>query len=341
MPRQIAQRLTAQLLAGPPARDAVAVAERLLAIQGQDGRGARLAIRSRTTGLGASDVDRALTDDRSLLITWLNRGTLHLVRREDYPWLHALTTPSLHTSNARRLEQEGVTPAAAERGVGVVENALADEGPLNRDLLRERLTTAGVHADGQALIHILLLATLRGLIVRGPMVDGRHAFVLVSDWLGPQPEVDRDQALAELARRFLAGHGPADDRDLARWSGLGLRDVRAGLKAIGDELEERPDGLVVLADRPPAAELPPPRLLGSFDPVLFGWTSREPLLGSNTGVVTLNGIFRPIALVKGKAVATWTMPKGEVELKPFGRLARADRAALDADADDVRRFLGG
>src|SRR5438128_3835895 len=93
----IAERLTAQLLAGPPARDPVAVAERLLAVQAQDPRGARLAIRARTSGLTAADVDRALTEDRTLLITTLNRGTLHLVRSEDYPWLHALTAPTVFT----------------------------------------------------------------------------------------------------------------------------------------------------------------------------------------------------------------------------------------------------
>src|SRR3954447_20046217 len=79
----IRHRLTAQLLGGEPARDPVAVAERLLAVQAQDPRGARLAIRSRTAGLSAADVDRAFTDDRSIVITWLNRGTLHLVRSED------------------------------------------------------------------------------------------------------------------------------------------------------------------------------------------------------------------------------------------------------------------
>src|SRR5205085_5800942 len=89
------ERLAAQLLAGPPARDPVAVAERLLAIQAQDPRGARLAVRARSEGLSAADVDRAL-GDRSLVISWLNRGTLHLVRSEDYWWLHALTTPPLH-----------------------------------------------------------------------------------------------------------------------------------------------------------------------------------------------------------------------------------------------------
>jgi hypothetical protein len=80
----IADRLTAQLLAGGPARNPVAATERLLAIQGQELRGARLAIRARTAGLSVADVDRALAD-RSLLITWVNRGTLHLIRSEDTP----------------------------------------------------------------------------------------------------------------------------------------------------------------------------------------------------------------------------------------------------------------
>jgi hypothetical protein len=73
----IAERLSEQLLAGPAARDPVGVAQRLLAVQGQDPRGARLAIRARSEALAAADVDRALTEERSLLITWLNRGMLH------------------------------------------------------------------------------------------------------------------------------------------------------------------------------------------------------------------------------------------------------------------------
>ncbi len=343
-----AARLTAQLLAGPPARDPLAVAERLLAIQGQDPRGARLAVRARSTGLSAADVDRALTQDRSLLITWVNRGTLHLLRSEDYRWLHALTTPPLFTGSARRLAQEGVEPAAVERGVAVIERSLADDGPLTRPQLRERLDAAGVPTARQALVHLLMAASLRGFAVRGPMVAGDHAYVLVRDWL-PKPGRaeqrlldDRPRALAELARRYLAGHGPASDRDLAKWAGLPLRDARAGLAAIAQSLCERDGGLVDLAERvAPAAALSPPRLLGPFDPLLLGWASREPLLGSHTHVVTMNGIFRPIALVGGRAVGTWGMPGGVVQLEPFGRLARKHRAALEADADDVVRYLSG
>jgi Winged helix DNA-binding domain len=335
----IAERLTAQLLAGPPARDPVAVAERLLAIQGQDPRGARLAIRARSTGLSAADVDRALGEDRSLLITWLNRGTLHLVRSEDYPWLQALTTPPLRTGNARRLAQEGVTSAAAERGVRVIERSLGAEGPLTRAQLRERIDAAGVRTEGQALVHLLMLASLRGIAVRGPTVGRQQAFVLVRDWLGEPAPVDRDRALAELARRYLIGHGPADDRDLAKWSGLPLRDARAGLNAIAKELRELEDGLLEIAGRTGPAELGPPRLLGAFDPVLLGWASREWLLDSHRAVVTVNGLFRPFALVGARAVATWSMPGGEVVLDPFDPLKRKDLAALRADALDVARYL--
>jgi hypothetical protein len=332
--------MTAQLLAGAPAGDPLEVVRRLLAVQGQDPRGARLAIRARSSGLCAADVDRALSEDRSLLITWLNRGTLHLVCSEDYPWLHALTAPRLIAGNARRLEQEGVSPGAAERGVRAIERALASDGALTRGALRERIAAAGVPTAGQALVHLLILATLRGLTVRGPMIGGEHAYVLVADWLGEPAVVDRAQALAQLARRYLRGHGPADERDLAKWSGLALRDARAGLAAIASQLNTRADGLLELAGGPPAAELPPPRLLGSFDPLLHGWCSRDQILGANQTIVTVNGLFRPFALVRTRAVATWKLAGGELAIEPFASLARKDAAALQADARDVLRYLG-
>ncbi|CAN5145890.1 winged helix DNA-binding domain-containing protein [soil metagenome] len=335
----IAERLTSQLISGPPARDPVAVAERLLAIQGQDPRGARLAVRARTKGLTAADVDRALTVDRTLLITWLNRGTLHLVRSEDYPWLHALTTPPLLTANARRLAQLGVTQHAADRGAALIERSLAEEGPLTSKQVRERLQAAKVRAEGQALAHIVGLAALRGVLVRGPMVGKQHAYVLARDWLGTAPPVDRDKALAELARRYLVGHGPADDRDLAKWAGLALRDVRAGLAAIAPELEQLAGTPLRLKKAPPAADLPPPRLLGAFDPVLLGWTSRQEIVGSHARLIADNGLFRPFALVRGRAVGTWSLQAGEVKLVPFGRLSRPDAEALEADAADVVHFL--
>lgn len=333
-----ASRLAAQLLSGDPAGDVVAATRHLLAVQGQDPRAARLALRVRTSGAHASDVDRALSDERSLVITWVNRGTLHLIASEDEPLLHALTTPQLSNESDRRLRVEGVSDAGARRGIDALVKALGAEGPLTRAAIRDVVEQAGVPLPGQALMHLLFRATMDGLIVRGPVVGREHAFVLVSDWLGERPEIDRSRALAELARRYLAGHGPADDRDLAKWAHISLRDARAGLEAIAPELDQRDDGRVDLhrGETPP---LPPPRLLGAFDPLLLGWRSRELVLDDAAQVVTANGIIRPIALVDGRGAGTWRMPARRVELDLWQSQSPATSAALAHEASAVESYL--
>jgi hypothetical protein len=331
--------LTAQQLSGPPARSAEAVVERLLAVQAQDGRGARLAVRSRSTGLHAADVDDAL-DDRRLLITWLNRGTLHLVRPDDYWWLHPLTTPQLATANRRRLGQEGVSAEQAERGIDVVTEAVLTYGPQTRVELRHRLDAAGVPTAGQALVHVLLATTLRGTVVRGPMRGTEHAYVAVSDWLGQPPEsLPRAEALARLARRYLAGHGPADAHDLAKWAGLTLGDARAAFDGLRAELAERPDGLLDLAARGAPARLPKPRLLGPFEPLLLGWVSRELFVGPHQQIVTTNGLFRACALVDGRVVATWGLRGATLTVTLLENVKAPAVTALRRDAADVLRFL--
>ncbi|OHV47163.1 hypothetical protein BCD48_19890 [Pseudofrankia sp. BMG5.36] len=411
------RRLTSQLLADPllagPSADArvsavVGAVGRVLAVQAQDLRGLRLAVRSRTTGLTVADVDRAFAE-RKIVVTWLNRGTLHLVRAEDYQWLHALTAPRQHAFVRRRLAEEGVSPTEADRAVSLVERALADEGPLTRGRLRDLLGAAGVPVAGQALIMILVHASLRGMVVRGPMAGTEQAYALASDWLGElaappapsspsapdpgpasdpgpaldpgpgsDPGVDRDAALSELTVRYLAGHGPADDRDLATWSGLPLRDIRRGfaLAAEAGRIETSDDGRAITRNHPAGFGADEPddpdargtadragrgatggggggspdemgletlrsRLLGPFDPVLHGWASRDWVTGPYRGIVTVNGIFRPIALVAGRAAATWTMPAGKVALSPFAPLTPDIESALHAEATDIQRFFVG
>jgi hypothetical protein len=304
------------------------VVEHLLAIQAQDGRGMRLAVRARTTGLSASNVDRALTEDRSVVVAWLNRGTLHLVPSADFWWVRSLFAPRMITANQRRLEQEGVAPAQARRGVDVVVDALTTEGPLTRAQLRDRLDDARVPTAGQALVHVLLAASIAHPIARGPIVDGEHGFVDAASWLDDEQQVDRDDALARLAARYLRGHGPADDTDLAAWSGLPLGDVRRGLATSSTPRASR------------ARSLPPPRLLGPFDPVLHGWASRRWIVGDDERhVVTNNGIFRATALVDGRVVATWKLADGRLTIEPREPLDDDTLESLHADGEDVVRYL--
>ena len=332
------RRLAAQLLAGEPARTPEAAVERLLAVQAQDPRGFRLAIRARTASESVADLEAALTERRSLVVTWLNRGTLHLVSAADYRLLQPLTTPQLGVGNARRLRQEGVSPEDADRGVAVVAEQVAG-GPRTRPQLAAALEAAGVPTAGQALVHLLLKAALAGVVVRGPVSGADHAYVAVDDWLGAAPDpLERPVALGVLARRYLAGHGPADAADLARWAGIPLGDARAGLGAIADETE--PVGeLVALVDGRSRSPESPPRLLGAYEPVLLGWASRAPITGDHDAAVVSGGIFRPFALAGGRAVATWRLERDAVRLEPFAPLPGAARDALEQDAEALRRWL--
>jgi len=147
----------------------------------------------------------------------------------------------------------------------------------------------------------------------------------------------------ELARGYLAGHGPAVDRDLANWAGLPLRDARAGLGSIATELQQRGDGLVALAGAlagaPEVAEPPPPRLLGAFDPVLLGWVSRGFVVGAHERAILSGGIFRAFALVDGVAAGLWRIAGSEAQLEPFDELSPQHASALRADGEDVIRYL--
>jgi hypothetical protein len=336
----LAARCTAQRLSGPPATSAEDAVARVLAVQGQDPRGFRLAVRARTAGITAADVDAALTRRRSLVVSWLNRGTLHLVTAADFWWLHDLTTPQLATESLRRLRQEGLDEALTERGIATVLEQVAD-GPRTREELRVALVAAGVPTQGQALVHLLLATTLRHRLIRGPVRDGEHCMVPAEQWLGPAPDpIDRDAALELLARRYLLGHGPATERDLAMWAKLPLRDARAAFATIAGETTDAGDGLLDLADRADPAPLPT-RLLGSFDPILHGWVSRDAVLGAHgSTVVVAGGVFRSAALVDGRAAGLWRISGGRVRITPFAPLSEHDAEVLLEDADAVLRFLG-
>ena len=334
----VATRLSAQLLRPPGPRAVEEVADRLLALQAQDARGFRLAVRARSRGTSASDVDTALSERRTLVVTWLFRGTLHLVRSADYWWLHTLTVPRMVAGNARRLAQLGVDESTVRRGLETVREAVT-EGPRTRDELQVTLDAAGVPTAGQTLVHLLVAASLHGHLVRGPVRDGKQCFVDAEQWLGRPPVPDRDGCLQMLARRYLAGHGPAAPADLAAYAGLTLTDARRGFEMIDAETRQVDDTMRTLLADGETEMLPPPRLLGMFDPVLHGWADRSFVTGAHRDVVTANGMFRATALVDGRVAGTWTMPDGVVTLNPLRRLTSQELTALEAEAADVLRYL--
>jgi hypothetical protein len=332
------ERAAAQLLHEHVPRAPRDVVSHLLAVQAQDLRSAYLAVRARSRDAVAADVTAAL-ERREVVVTWLNRGTLHLVARDDHAWLLALTGPQQVRTSVRRLAELGVAQTAAERAGDLVERTLGERGPLTRADLTAVLAEAGVPAEGQVVPHLLRLVSLRGSVVQGPVVEGGHAFVLAREWLGEPRAVDRDRALGELAVRYLRGHGPASDADLAYWAGIPLRAARAGLRLVGDRIVEHEGGLVALTRTSPAAV--PARLLPAFDPYLLGWRDRSAVVPDRYAkrVHPGGGMLRAVATVDGMAAGTWSLRRERgVTIEPFAPLDPGAAAALDVDAGDVVRF---
>jgi hypothetical protein len=204
-----------------PGRSPQEVAGHLLAVQAQDLRAARRALCARGEGFAPEDVDAALAAG-SLVVAWLNRGTLHLVRAEDHGWLLELTAregPVL-----RRLAQLGVHDADAR---------------IERMLDGEEWTRAAFAAragtQGQQTPALIALAGLRGRLV----ARGTHVYA-------PPPPRGPD---GDLGARYLAAHAPAQAGDLARWAGIGPREARRAL--AGAEAPE-PDVARVPPARHPA-----------------------------------------------------------------------------------------
>ncbi len=335
-----AARLGSQLLGSQRAAGVEEVVERLLAIQAQDARAFRLAVRVRSTGLSAAAVDAALSSSRTLVVSGLCRGTLHLVRAADYWWLHRLTAPRQLTANASRLAQLGVRDARVEEAVAVV-MAEVSAGPKSRSELGSVLAEEGLPTGGQGLVHLLAAASLRAHLVRGPLREGEHCFVDAERWLGrPRDGQRRDETLATLARRYLAGHGPASAGDLARFCGIAVGDARLAFARIAGQTRGFGDGMEVLEDQHLGQGVPSPRLLGMFDPILHGWADRSFVLSDYPGVVTSNGIFRATALVAGRVAGTWSLPSGVPTISTTEPLVAEVKVMLEEEAADVLRFLG-
>ena len=343
-------RSAAQLLHRPRSPSHPAdIAREIAGVQAQDPRAGRLAFRARDARLTAADVDRARTEERTLLRTWAMRKTAHLIASDDAPWLLPLYEPAQAEWSRRRLGQLGMDSRTAERAQKEIRRALNADGPLTRRELGERLERRGIALDAQTRTHVMGLAVVSGLAFQGPDRGAQPCLVLREEWL-PAPPVghERDAALAELARRYLRAFGPATEADFAGWAGLPLRDARAGLSAIASEMRELRLGretALALKGSARRASGPVIRLLPAFDTFLMGWRERAfiapperwPAIGPG------GGLLNPTIVRDGTALGTWMPNSGsrkEIELDLFEPLDAATRRAVDAEVGDVARFEG-
>ena len=325
-----------------------------MGLQAQLLSAAALGMRVRSTGLHASDVNRALNDDRSIVRGWLMRGTLHVVAAEDFRWLVQLLGPVYVGASATRHAQLGLDDDVKTRGVAAIRKILTESGPIARYELVDRLRGRGIALDPrtQAPIHLIGLAALRGVLCIGPQRDdGESTYVLLDDWVPRVRSTSRATALGELARRYFAAYGPATVEDLSAWSGIPMAEARSavtGAKASLAEITIQGQPGFVLKDRlkrVTTSATPQVRLLPAFDAYLLGYRRRDlavpPALQRR--LQRGGGWLHPAVVVNGRAVAAWSLWKsgsrGRIDVEAFERISPAARAGIEAEVADIGRFL--
>jgi hypothetical protein len=321
------------------------------AVQAQDYAAAKWAVGSRLSGASDDDIEQAY-DDGLLLRTHVMRPTWHFVSPADIRWLLELTAPRVKAAISyydRKLELDDATFISSN---AALVKALQDGHRFTRSELAIVLKHAGIATDNlQRFNHILMHAELDGVVCSGARRGNQFTYALLDERAPQTRKLDRDEALAKLAKRYFTGHGPATLQDFVWWSGLTVADARNGLEMATSQLvREIVDGFTYwfAASTPPAQALSQTTyLLPNYDEYVVGYTDRSAVFDeSHTNKLDARGnvLFNHIVVVDGQVIGTWkrTVKKEMVTITPsiFTELAEDKLRALNAAAERYGMFLG-
>jgi hypothetical protein len=342
-------RLRNERLTGRPFTNPVEVVRCMGAVQSQDYPAAKWGLAQRTKGATSAQIDR-LFDAGHILRTHVLRPTWHFVAPEDLRWLLALTGPRVHAANSHYYRKVGLDAALFRKGHTAITRALEGRRHLTRDELAEVYRRAGIEASGMRLAYLLMHAELEGIVCSGPLRGKQFTYALVDERVPPAKAFRRDQALSELTRRYFASHGPAQVHDLAWWSGLTTKDVRAGIESVSELAQETIDGRTWHFLPARKAAVPPSpivHLLPNYDEYLIAF--KDHAASSDPAVARVltrehEALQRHIVVLDGCVVGGWrsTVGKSEVTITTnvVVPLGRSQRAALDTVVARYARFGG-
>jgi hypothetical protein len=311
------------------------------AVQAQEFPIAKWSVAQRAKGIDNAKMDRAFAEG-VILRTHVLRPTWHFVVPADIRWMLALTAPRIHkmmSTYDRQLELDAKTYAKTDR---LLAGAVAGR-QLMRSELGDVLERAKIVARGQRLGHIVMHAELAGILCSGATSGKKHTYALIDDRAPQAKTLDRDDALAELTRRYFTSHGPATVKDFVWWSSLTTADVRRGLEAVAKELEhEIVDGRTYWFAPAPPRRSPAGRvdLVQVYDEGVIAYSeSRDVMSGGATIPPVGVALWHPI-LLDGRLRGLWRPRPGLVETNLVRPLNASERQAFEAAVKRYGRFMG-
>jgi hypothetical protein len=299
------QRLHNQRISCSDFKSPVEAVAWLGAMQGQDYAGVKWSVGLRVPGSTDACIEQALAE-RTILRTWVMRGTLHLVAAEDIRWLVSLFAERIIANSSRRYQQLELDAATLKRTNDLIADAVQDGQPHSRTELMGMIREDNISTLGQRTPYILQRASYDGLICQINAPRNDPLLIAMPD----AKTLPREEAVAELVRRYFTSRGPATIHDFAGWSGLTLTEARAGLETVKAHLlRETMDNQTYWRGDAPASEpLHALYLLPGFDEYVLGYRDRSRFLEAQHADKICpggNGIFFPTIVIDGQIVGTW------------------------------------
>lgn len=346
----IAYRLRNQRLNGTNVRQPTDVVTGLGATQAQEYAMAKWAIGVRSAGLTDADVEAAFTDG-TILRTHLLRPTWHFVAPADIRWMLALTAPRVHAVNAYSYRKFELDRAVLKRSNDTLVEQLGGGKHLTRPQLKAALEQVGIVADGLRLGYVLMQTELDGLVCSGPRYGKQFTYALLDERVPPTRPLDRDEALAELTRRYFISRGPATLQDYVWWSGLTMKDVKRGVAMLGPNfVQETIDGQLYVF-RPIEAVTesrnePMAWLLPDYDEYGIAYRDRTAFFNALSVLPdsrSASMAFDRLLIVDGVVAGSWrrtlTNTAVDVRITSFRPFKQAEQWAVEKAVQQYAQFL--
>ncbi len=229
------QRLYNQCISGQKLKKPAEIVKYMGAIQAQDYAGAKWALGLRLQKSNDAAIDKALAKG-SIIRTHVLRPTWHFVSPADARLMIELTAPRINAFSASQYRQFQLDDAVFKKSNDALAKALEGGKQLNRAAMMQALQQAGVATNDLRFIHLLMRAELDKVICSGGRDGKQFTYALFDDRVPAGNTLSKDEALAELIKRYFISHGPATLQDFTWWSGLSATDARRGLEILKSEL---------------------------------------------------------------------------------------------------------
>jgi hypothetical protein len=345
----IKSRLINQQIAETKFKNPQEIVAWMIAMQAQEYAMAKWAIGLRLPGLKNADVEKAFNDG-DILRTHLMRPTWHFVTPADIRWMLALTAPRVNAANAYSYRKFELDSEVLKCCNNTLIKALQGGKHLTRIILKSALEQEGIIADGLRLSYIMMHAELDAIICSGARQGKQFTYALLEERVPPVKAMEREEALAEFTRRYFTSRGPATLRDFSTWSGLTMKDVKAGLDMVrphfASEIIQDQEYIFMPNKSKDQNEIQSTFLMPDYDEYGMSYKDRSAILNTGNTILESQDGNTPsyhMIVIEGMIKGTWRhtikTKSVAVETNLFTILSEKENRSLEIAVKRYKEFM--